>query len=223
MHLTKARIAIALVLVLTFAVSVLAWPIMPDPMVSHWGFTGEADGYMPKVWGLFLVPLLSAGLALLLLFIPRIDPLKANIAEFRGAYDRFIIVFLLYLLYLQAFIILWNTGIRITVGQALSPAFAALFYEVGVLVGQAKPNWSIGIRTPWTLSSERVWEKTHTLGGKLFRVAGVTALLGIIFPALAVLFILVPVLGISLWLVVYSYLEYAKEEQESGRGTSIRT
>jgi uncharacterized membrane protein len=211
MHLTKTRVAIALVLVFTFAVTFLAWPGMPDPVASHWGFSGEADGYMPKTWGLLLVPFLSAGLAALLLLIPRIDPLRANIEEFREAYERFIVVFLLYLLAVQAFILLWNSGIQVGISMVLSPAFAALFYEIGVLIGQAKPNWSIGIRTRWTLSSPKVWEKTHALGGKLFRAAGVIALLGLLFPPYAIAFILVPALFVSLWLVVYSYREYERE------------
>jgi uncharacterized membrane protein len=222
MQLTKARIAIALVLVLTFAVTILAWPSMPGRVTSHWGLSGEANGYMPKAWGLLLVPFLSVGLAALLLLLPRIDPLEANIAEFREAYEWFIVVFLLFMLTMQAFILLWNGGIQVSIGLVLPPAFAALYYEIGVLIGQAKRNWFIGIRTPWTLSSERVWEKTHALGGKLFRIAGITALLGIFFPDLAVLFILVPALGVSFWLVVYSYREFRKE-QAATPGIGVRT
>lgn len=215
MHLTKARAGIVLVLLLTSGVTIAAWPSMPDPLVSHWGFSGEADGYLPKAWGLFLVPLLSAGLAALLLLVPRIDPLRANIEEFRGPYEWFIVVFLLFLLAVQSFIILWNAGIRVSIAFVLSPAFTALFYGIGVLMDRAKPNWSIGIRTPWTLSSAPVWEKTHAIAGKLFRAAGLAALAGIFFPSLAVLFILLPVLLVSAYLVVYSFLEYRKET--SGR------
>jgi uncharacterized membrane protein len=121
---------------------------------------------------------------------------------------------------MQAFILLWNGGIQVSIGLVLPPAFAALYYEIGVLIGQAKPNWFIGIRTPWTLSSPKVWEKTHALGGRLYRIAGLTALLGIFFPDVAVLFILVPALGVSLYLVVYSYREYRKE-QASPRGNGV--
>jgi uncharacterized membrane protein len=220
MHLTKTRIAIILVVFLTFAVTLLAWPSLPDRVASHWGLSGEANGFLPKAWGLLLVPFLSAGLAALLLLLPRIDPLRANIEKFRGAYEGFILVFLLFLLAIQGFILLWNAGIRVPVGMVLPPALAALYYEIGVLVGQAKRNWFIGIRTPWTLSSETVWAKTHALGGRLFKLAGVVALLGILFPAFAILFLLVPVLFASVYLVVFSYQEYRKEEMSrSGSGT----
>jgi len=221
MHLTKTRIAIVLVVVLTFAVTLLAWPSLPDRVVSHWGPSGEANGSLPKAWGILLVPFLSAGLAALLLLIPRIDPLRANIEKFRETYEGFILVFLLFFLAVQGFILLWNLGIQVPVGMVLPPALAALYYEIGVLVGQAKRNWFIGIRTPWTLSSETVWAKTHALGGRLFRLAGVVALLGIFFPAFVLLFVLAPVLLVSVYLVVFSYLEYRREEMSRPGGPRV--
>jgi immunity protein, SdpI family len=221
MHLTKTRIAIVLVVVLTFAVTLLAWPSLPDRVVSHWGPSGEANGSLPKAWGILLVPFLSAGLAALLLLIPRIDPLRANIEKFRETYEGFILVFLLFLLAVQGFLLLWNLGIHVPVSMVLPPALAALYYEIGVLVGQAKRNWFIGIRTPWTLSSETVWAKTHALGGRLFRLAGVVALLGIFFPAFALLFVLAPVLLVSVYLVVFSYLEYRREEMSRPGGPRV--
>ena len=211
---------IAGILVLTFAISILAWPYLPDRMASHWGLSGEVNGYMPKVWGLLLIPFLSGGLTLLFLIIPRIDPLKANIAKFRKVYDGFIIVFLLFLLYIQCLVIFWNLGTRFNFSQLLSPALAVLFYAMGILIGRAKRNWFIGIRTPWTLSSERVWEKTHALGGKLFRIAAVVTLLGVLLPGLAIFFILAPVLTASVYLVVYSYFEYMQEERMASPGRS---
>lgn len=217
MHFPKSRMAIAGILILTFALSFIAYPAMPGLMASHWGFSGEVNGYLPKTWGLFLIPLISAGLTLLFLLIPRIDPLKANIGQFMEAYDLFIIVFLLFLLYLSILMIAWNLGIRFNIAQVLSPAFGVLYYACGVLIGKAKRNWFIGIRTPWTLSSEKVWDRTHAIGGKLFRIAGVIALAGIILPGIVWLLILGPVLFVSIYLVVYSYREYRKDEIGANR------
>jgi uncharacterized membrane protein len=212
MHLPESRLIIAGILLLAFCIAILAYPSMPDPMASHWGFSGEADGYLPKTWGLFLVPVISAGLALLLLLIPRIDPLKENVERFRATYDHFIIVFLLFLQYLELLVIVWNLGVRFNIAQVLSPAFGVLFYSIGILTGSAKRNWFIGIRTPWTLSSDRVWDRTHALGGRLFKIAGILAFLGAILPGIVWLLILGPVLFISVYLVVFSYREYQKEE-----------
>jgi uncharacterized membrane protein len=213
MHLTRSSVIILGILILAFAIAIISYPFMPDRMATHWGFSGNVNGYLPRIWGLFFMPLISAGLALLLLFIPRIDPLKENIERFRETYEHFIAVLLLFLLYISLLVIAWNFGIRFNITQLLSPAMGALFYACGVLIGKAKRNWFIGIRTPWTLSSDRVWDRTHAIGGKLFRIAGVLALGGVVFPGIAWLLILGPVLLITGYLVVYSYLEFRSEER----------
>jgi len=218
MQFSKGRAIIAGILILTFATAVVAYPYLPDQLASHWGASGQVNGYLPKIWGLFIVPAISAALVLLFLLIPRIDPLRKNIAKFMDAFEQFIIVILAFLYYVFLLTILWNTGMRFSLSQVLSPAFGVLFYACGILVGKAKRNWFIGIRTPWTLSSDRVWEKTHAIGGKLFRLAGVLALGGLVLSGIAWLFILGPILLITAYLVVYSYLEYRKEEGEPAAG-----
>ena len=86
-----------------------------------------------------------------------------------------------------------------------------LFFSIGIVIGKAKRNWFIGIRTPWTLSSEAVWDKTHRLGGKVFMVSGLVSLLGFFFEGyVALLLILAPIMIGSIFLVVYSYFEYQK-------------
>ena len=217
MHPTKGRFIIAGILILTFTSAFVAYPFLPDRLASHWGVSGEVNGYLPKIWGLFVIPVISAALALLFLLIPRIDPLRKNIAKFMDAYEQFVIVILAFLFYVSLLTIFWNLGTKFTITQLLSPAMGALFYACGTLISRAKRNWFIGIRTPWTLSSDRVWDKTHAIGGKLFRIAGVIALGGILLPGIAWLFLLCPVLAVSAYLVVFSCLEYRKEEEEGGK------
>jgi uncharacterized membrane protein len=94
------------------------------------------------------------------------------------------------------------------------PALGILFYYCGILIENTKRNWFIGIKTPWTLSSEVVWNKTHKIGGKLFKVVGIIAFLGIIFPNYAFFLILFPVIAVSIYTVIYSYFEYRKERVE---------
>ncbi|MBN2014219.1 MAG: SdpI family protein [Candidatus Altiarchaeota archaeon] len=199
-------------IVLAFALGVWLYPQMPDRMASHWNARWEVDGYMPKVWSIFLIPVILAGLLVLFILIPKIDPLKKNIQEFRKYYDIFVVLIVLFLFYIHVIILLWNLGTRLNMNLVLSPALAGLFYYCGILIENAKRNWFIGIRTPWTLSSDRVWEKTHRIGGKLFKAAGLIALAGVLLPDYAMYFILAPVLLVTAYTVVYSYLEYRKEE-----------
>lgn len=211
MKITRSEITGIAIILLSFAASLWFWPQMPDKMATHWGIQGQVNGYMPKFWGLFFVPLLQLVLGLFLWAIPRIDPLKANIAKFQKYYHEFILVILLFMLAVHLQVLLWNSWIKISPNRFIPVGLGILFFYAGILTQNAKPNWFVGIRTPWTLSSERVWEKTHTIGGKLFKVAGIIILLGMFFPGYAFWFILIPVIAVTLFAYVYSYQEYRKE------------
>jgi uncharacterized membrane protein len=203
-------IALAIIL-LSFAMGIYFYAQMPERVASHWNAQGQVDGYMSRFWGLFLMPFISVGMLLLFVLIPKIDPLKTNIEKFRKYYDGFVVLMLLFLFYLYILTIQWNLGHRFNLTRLMCPALAILFYYCGVLIENAKRNWFIGIRTPWTLSSENVWEKTHRIGGRLFKTAGVIALLGIFFQKYALFFVLVPAIAIVVYTFVYSYVEYKKE------------
>jgi uncharacterized membrane protein len=207
----KANLAILGIILVSFAIGIYLYPQMPDPMPSHWNAAGEADGYMPKFWGLFLMPLISLALFGLFLLIPRIDPMKANIQKFRKYFDRFIALIMGFLLYIYLLTITWAMGYAFNMVVMLVPAFAILFYYAGVLTENAKQNWFIGIRTPWTLSSEKVWDKTHRLGGKLFKVAALIGLVGLLFPDYAIWFVIIPIILVAAYTIVYSYVEFQKE------------
>jgi len=211
----KSEAAVAVIILLSFAVSIYLYPQMPEKVASHWNAQGQADGYMGRFWGLFLAPLIMVGLLLLFMAIPRIDPLKENIAEFRKSYDNFVILMALFMFYLHMLTILWNTGHRFNMTLSLAPAIGVLYYHVGILIENAKPNWFIGIRTPWTLSSETVWYKTHETGGKMFKASAAIAIFGMLFPRYVIFFMVVPVFIAAFYTMIYSYLEYQKEAKQS--------
>ena len=207
----KSEVIILGIVLLSFLVSIYFYPRSPEKVASHWNARGKVDGYMSKFWGLFLFPFVLLGLWLLFVAIPRIDPLKTNIEKFRKYFDGFIILFFIFMLSIHFQIILWNIGIKIKPNILFPIGFGILFYYGGILLENAKRNWFIGIRTPWTLSSEKVWSKTHKIGGKLFKIAGVIALFSILFQKYTIFFILVPVILIAVYTIVYSYIEYQKE------------
>lgn len=200
-------LALSLILV-SFAVGLYFYPWMPEKMASHWNMAGDVDGYMPKAVALFLMPVISVAMFILFLAIPRLDPMRHNIEKFRGYYDNFILILFTFLFYIYLLTILWNVGARFNMGQMLVPAFGLLIYYSGILMQNAKRNWFIGIRTPWTLSSEAVWAKTHLLGGRLFKAAGIIAFFGLFFPKYGLIFVLVPVMSFAVFLFVYSYVKY---------------
>lgn len=211
----RKTIVIALgLVVISLASGVLLYPIMPDMVASHWNMHGDANGYSSKALGVFLMPALSALLLFFFLIIPKIDPLGKNIESFRKYYDGFILAFIAFMSYLYALVIMWNLGVRFNMSQALTPGFGLLFYYLGILTENAKRNWFIGIRTPWTLSSDIVWDKTHRIGGKLFKAAGGIALLGVLIPQYAIVLLVAPVLSAAIYSVVYSYVEYSRQNKK---------
>jgi len=194
----------------TFSVSV--FDRLPDQMASHWNTTNQVDGYLSRFWGAFLMPIMSIGILALFLVIPGIDPLKANIAQFREYFNTFITLIVAFMVYMHILTILWNLGYdQFNMGTAMLPALGLLFVFAGIMMRKAKRNFFIGIRTPWTLSSDRVWDETHRLGSTLFIVSGILAFLGAFFEAYAIWLILVPILGSTIFLLVYSYVLYQRE------------
>ncbi len=214
---TKLTTTLSIIIILISVIAgVLVYDQMPDQMASHWGTNDQVDGYMGRFWGVFMMPLLSLGMLGLFLVIPNLDPLKENIAEFREAFNLFILIIMFFFIYIWGLTIFWNLGFTsFNMSIAILPPMGLLFFFIGYMLRKAKRNWFIGIRTPWTLSSDAVWDEIHRLGATLFMASGVLAMLGGFFGEYAVWFILVPVLGTSLFLVVYSYILYQRETKSA--------
>jgi uncharacterized membrane protein len=205
-----------LMLVVATAAGLLFWNRLPDPMASHWDINDQVDGYMSRFWGVFMMPLMTAGLFLLFLVIPAIDPLKANIAKFRGAFNLLIVLIIAFMLYIHGLTLAWNLGYTgFQMSGAMLPAIGLLFIFIGFMLRQAKRNFFIGIRTPWTLSSDRVWDETHRVGGVLFILSGILAFIGGLFGGMIAFWLMfVPLIGSTLFLLVYSYVLYQRETRQ---------
>lgn len=213
---TRTTTIIVLFLIVAATVAgLLLWNQLPEQMASHWNENDQVDGHMFKFWGVFMMPLFTLGLFLLFLLIPNIDPLKANIAKFRETFNLFIAFIIGFMVYVHALTLLWNLGYTsLSIGKAILPAMGLLFIVIGSLLSKAKRNWFIGIRTPWTLSSDTVWDKTHRIGSVLFMLSGVLAVIGgMIGGMIAFWSITIPILGSTTFLFIYSYFLYQRETQ----------
>ncbi|RMF55404.1 SdpI family protein [Candidatus Woesearchaeota archaeon] len=206
----KISFLLLALVVLSFLIALFFYPRMPEQLASHWNSRGEVNGYMPKFWGSFLVPIILSAMIILFILIPKIDPLRKNVEKFKKHYYNFIIALSFFMIIMQLQIALWNAGIKISPNILIPIALGLLFYYLGTIMQHFERNWFIGIRTPWTLSSDEVWEKTHKIGGKLFKYAAIIALLGVFFSGYAVWFVIIPVLLVVLLVFVYSYIEYQK-------------
>lgn len=208
----KLFIIVSVLVILTFAISAYVYPSLPDQMTTHWGLDGQPNGYMSKFWGAFFMPLTSIFILTLFFIIPKIDPLKHNIEKFRKHFDMFIVIMTVFLLYVHTLVLLWNIGIQFNMNRFIIPIMGLLFYYLGNLLEHSERNWFIGIRTPWTLSSDKVWKKTNKVGGILFKIGGFLTLLALIIPERAILRALIPIIVGVPALIIYSYLEFQKEK-----------
>lgn len=205
-------IVLSLVLVAVFA-GLMLWNQLPDQMASHWDTNDQVNGYIPRFWGVFLMPLITLGMFLLFLAVPSIDPLKANIAQFREVFNVFIVLITAFMLYIHGLTLVWSLGYQgFKMSAAMLPFMGILFIAIGYIMRQAKRNFFIGIRTPWTLSSDYVWDKTHQLGSVLFMVSGAFAIIGGFFGGTAAFWLIfIPLIGSTIVLTVYSYILYRNE------------
>lgn len=188
-----------------------AYGSLPDRIIIHWNAAGAPDGYSGKL-GVLIMPVASLILLGLFLVIPRIDP-SGKIGRFGGAYVGLMTMMQLYMLFFNGVFIAQNLGYTFNMIAALALAMGAMFYYLGTVLEKAKQNWFVGIRTPWTLSDEEVWDRTHRAGGRLFRASGAVTVLGALIPDVSIWLIIVPVTLSSLYLVWYSYSEYQKKRR----------
>jgi len=214
---TKATlILLVIVVLLAAAVSIYAYPRVPEVIATHWDNNDQVNGTMGRFWGLAVMPLMLLGIGALLMAVPFIDPLRRNIEAFRPYFNTFVVIFALFMLYMHVLTVLINLGVPLALSRWMLPGMGLFIFYAGVLMQKAQRNFFIGIRTPWTLSSDTVWEKTHRLGGWLFKAAGILTFLGILFPSQAFLLLMVPMLLAAFIPVIYSYFAFQREKSSNG-------
>lgn len=191
-------------------VSALLLPDLPEEMAVNFDTAGEPNNFAQAETFLGGSVLLGAGIAAMFAVVPRIDPLGDNIAAFQTTYDAVAVATLVFHAYVHGMVIASNLGFEFDVVQATTPAVAGLYLLLAVLLRRAEQNWFVGIRTPWTLSDERVWEKTHRHTAPLFAAAAVLSLGGVVFPEYGVFFLAAPVTVVSLGSVLYSFVVYER-------------
>jgi uncharacterized membrane protein len=185
---------------------------LPEVMASHWNFAGKADGMSSKLVSLWIIPGISLGIVGLFKIMSLVDPQLKK--EGREEIEKLMLATTAFLGYIFGLSLIWNLGYGFEMFRAVLAGLAGLFWIIGDVVGKIGPNWTVGMRTPWTLSNSLVWEKTHKLSNKLFKMASALILLGIFLPAWGLgIMLAVVLLGIILIPSIYSWIEYGKLKQ----------
>ncbi|MBU1131115.1 SdpI family protein [Patescibacteria group bacterium] len=211
----KTEIIPILIIIASIILGFYFYSVFPEQVPVHWNAVGEVDRYGSKLEGAFLMSIVAIGLYLMFWFIPKIDPKKEKYKQFENVYHIFknAIMIMLFGIYLIASLNSLGYNIRVEVWVPISVGL--LFLIMGNYMSKLKSNWFMGIRTPWTLSSDEVWNKTHRLGGKLFMIMGVLLMITPLLPYSNIfLTLVIPIIIMSLVPIVYSYLLYRKIEKK---------
>jgi len=159
------------------------------------------------------MPIFLVGAWALMRVLPAIDPRGSNYVKFGGAFEGIIITTMLFMLGLHAVILRAALGYPVAIERVVPLGMGVLFIVIGNLLPRARPNWFVGIRTPWTLSSDRVWENTHRFGGRVFVASGLLILVGaFVVPQWEHIVLFTVVLVCVASVLVYSYLDWKREQ-----------
>lgn len=156
------------VLIGGFVAGALLYPSLPERVPIHWNAAGEVDGYGSRLMGAFGLPTLNLGIYALLLFLPLIDPKRANYARFAGFYHGFRVLMVVFLGLMHVVALYAGLGRSVDMGLVTTLGVSLLFLYLGNSLGRVRHNYFMGIKTPWTLANEEVWRRTHRVGGRLF-------------------------------------------------------
>jgi uncharacterized membrane protein len=206
-----------LIVVAAFTVSAIVYSRLPATIPTHWDLSGQPNGWSSRLWGTWLIPIFLLGMWALVQVIPKIDPRGSNYAKFGGAFEAIIDTIMLFVLALHIVTLRSALGHPVQMQRVLPIGVGVLLIVIGNLLPRARPNWFVGIRTPWTLSSDRVWEKTHRFGGRVFVAGGLLiAIASVLWVSEAHIVLVVVMALVASSVVVYSYLEWKRERPASG-------
>jgi uncharacterized membrane protein len=203
-------VLVLLVIVIQILISVLTYPFLPALVPSHWDAAGRINGYMPKLINALIYPIISTFLYVMLRAVagvgPRLgrDNQRANL-QFRHITMVAVVILMLIVQIITTTVAL---GIPVDVVFVLNIALGLLFIVIGNYMGRVRRNFWAGIRTPWTLASDTVWERTHRVGGWLFVLVGALGLLLGFVPGVHIWGLIVLLFAATIFLYVYSYIAY---------------
>jgi uncharacterized membrane protein len=200
--------------------SAVAWVSLPNEaeIPVHWNLAGEVDGTVSKAVGLLLTPAIALALTGILAAVPFLDPRREHMRQSMTAYTIVCSSVIVFIGLVHLAIVWAALGNELDIARLMGIGAAAMFGVIGLVIGRTRSNWFMGVRTPWTLSSERSWERTHRLAGWLFLAAAAIMLVaGVIgTPELVFAAVIGSVLIVTVVVVAYSYLVWRDDPDREG-------
>ena len=212
----KILFSVLVVVVITWVVAFIYEPKLPEQIPTHWNASGEVDGYTSKPWGVYILPLISTAMSMLLMVLPQISPKGFKLGKARKVYDIIVLVMAVFML--AVMVLSFEAGINgeIDMNQWILAAMGLLFVVLGNYLAKVPKNFFMGIRTPWTLASDEVWYKTHRLASWTFVISGLLVIL-CAFLQFSVNWAIGLLMAAAFIPVIYSLIIYKKIEGFTGQ------
>lgn len=202
-----------IVVILSIIVAVVGIFIMPDTIPTHFGPSGAPDAWGSK-YTVLMYPGILVLVAVLAVPMIKLDPKQENYGRFSKYYYDFFFGFALFFMATEISNIAIALGADINVGSIICFVMGVLMLFVGNMMPKIKQNFFFGIKTPWALTDEENWFKTHRLGGKAFAVGGVIMMLAAFIPGESKVWIVfIMILSITCIPFVYSYMIFKKKQK----------
>ncbi len=208
-----------LLVVLTWSCSALVYTIMPERIPTHWNIRGQVDGYGSKQWAVFLMPVVMAGILVLFRFLPALSPKPFEVDTFRSTYLFIMVVVIGLFAYIHGLTLYaaWahvqGVDRKFDFGRALLGGMFLFCALLGNVMGKVKRNFYIGVRVPWTLASDRVWNDTHRLAAWLMVLGSLVGFV-ITISGLSLIAAIAVMLVTFLAPIPYSFIHYKRLERE---------
>ncbi|HWU67642.1 MAG TPA: SdpI family protein [Stenotrophobium sp.] len=207
MKSVRTLIVSAVFVAIAVGATIWLYPRLPAQVPVHWDMNGQANRYAPRFWGAAMWPLLIFGLAVLTVALPAISPRRFEIKPFAGLYGALMLVIQGVMLVIGMTALLVGAGFALPLSTIVPLAVGVLLMVLGNYMGKLRKNFFIGIRTPWTLASDAVWERTHRLAGWIFVLTGIAMVIATLAHAMPGWGLLV-IVAVLLIPYVYSFFVY---------------
>jgi uncharacterized membrane protein len=216
-------IASITLIVVMIAFSAWAWSaIAPNAQVAiHWDLQGHANGFASKIVALGFAPVLALVLTALFVLWRRVEPRRVNLAASRYPYAAGWIGAVGILTAVHAIVVMEALGKILDVGSATLAAVSVLLIVLGNFLGKSRANFFVGVRTPWSLSSDLAWEKSNRISGWLMVLTGLAVLTALICGPLdvAIFVMIVGTVGTALAGILASYVYWKRDpDRHAGDG-----
>ena len=196
----------------TTVVTIAAYPRLPDQIATHWNIHGVVDAYGSKNYAAFILPAVMVGLLLLFRALSWLSPRSFEVESFRPTYDYLVFLITALMAYLHIITLWAGAHPVINVSRFFLGGLFLFFALMGNVLSKVRRNFWMGVRTPWTLASERVWNDTHRFAARIFVLVGLLGLILVIAGVSPLIAFLLLALGAVLS-VAYSLLDYKHLEK----------